>query len=410
MAERKKPLSSSATTGDRHGRRAKRLRLGEPEDADSEASQPQSEPRAGTSSQPRLDSTDTIGALPALLDFTAVSSHADAHSCFDQIARLLLHDYLLVVTTQLSSAEPRRIEYEFLEVEFYLRKEGVHEDPFTHGSQEQRSSGNWYFHRAPQKSLDPMKSATSATGYRGGTRKGLDLTIGGPISSAHFAQGAQVERPRGGVLFRSIRRVPSNVVISGPSLLVDELIRVCGAKSIIELVSEKLAYDTSAFPSPTLVLQKKCSIALVPRTPAQGRKPIVYSSPRIGLDLSHPGTTTSPSDPRIIFLQKAYRYFVHPTLLTANGRVQTFLGVYKLLHESEILNEEGVLSEVSTLTGLKRVSAEKYASEFKKGKEGGRIANFVNSAGKGASSSPATYLKMMGTLAQLCASAENRND
>ena len=36
------------------------------------------------------------------------------------------------------------IEYDILEIEFYLLKEGCHEDPYTHGAEEQRSSGRWY--------------------------------------------------------------------------------------------------------------------------------------------------------------------------------------------------------------------------------------------------------------------------
>ena len=40
-----------------------------------------------------------------------------------------------------------------------------------------------YFHRAPRRAnTDPLvPSTTAAGGYRGGTRKGLDLTFGGPV-------------------------------------------------------------------------------------------------------------------------------------------------------------------------------------------------------------------------------------
>ena len=277
-----------------------------------------------------------------------------------------------------------------------------------------------YFHRSPQRSGDPTRSATSLTGYRGGTRKGVDLTFGGPVQSSYFAQDAKTAtetgtarsadsspRPRGGILFRSLRRLSDGAVISGPSLLVDELLRVCGCASVAELVEEALAKDTSAFPSSASANSnspKKCSISLRPRTPALAKKPTVYSSPRIGIELSHPGTTTVPTDSRILFVQKPYRFFAHPELLTANGRVQTFLGIYKLLSDAEILNENGVLNEVSRLTGIKRPSVEKYAADFRLGKEDGEIGCFVGPAGKGASSSPSTYLKMMGTLAQLCSS------
>ena len=34
--------------------------------------------------------------------------------------------------------------FAILELEFYLYKTGCHEDPFTHGTEEQRLSGRWY--------------------------------------------------------------------------------------------------------------------------------------------------------------------------------------------------------------------------------------------------------------------------
>ncbi|EJD01739.1 uncharacterized protein FOMMEDRAFT_90161, partial [Fomitiporia mediterranea MF3/22] len=266
-----------------------------------------------------------------------------------------------------------------------------------------------YFHRAPRKSIDPTKSATSLTGYRGGTRKGVDLTFGGPVSSqsskyfGHERQSSGSDT-RGGVLFRSMRRISDGAVISGPSLLVDELLRVCGCKNIADLVEDALENDKFALSSNAPASSKRASISIYPRSSLQGRKPIVYSSPRIGLDLSHPGTTPKPNDPRVVFVQKPYRFFMNPILLTANGRSQTFLGIYNLLSEAEILGEKGVLDEVARLTGIKRDSVKKYTADLQLGKESGKVANFIGSAGKGASSSPSSYLKMMGTLATLCAS------
>ncbi|OCB87181.1 hypothetical protein A7U60_g5697 [Sanghuangporus baumii] len=432
MAERKKPSSKTHDQVPEH--RTKRARLTRStsrfltEPADSSDS---SRPKNGQQAQSLAQSEDSLvpslnevqnlnggeGAptstptpssrLPELLDLSGVTTHEIIAFRFGQIARSLMHEHILVVSQDKIS----RTEYELLEVEFYLRKEG-HEDPFTHAAPEQTESGKWYFHRAPQRSGDPTRSATSLSGYRGGTRKGMDLTFGGPVSSSYFARDANAEtdrtgsspRPRGGILFRSMRRLSDGAVISGPSLLVDELLRVCGCTSIAELVGEALAKDRSAFPSAATKAPKKCSISLKPRTSALTKKPTVYSSPRIGLDLSHPGTTTSPSDPRIVFIQKPYRFFMSPVLLTANGRPQTFLGIYNLISEAEILNESGVLDEVSRLTGIKRVSVEKYAADFQQGKECGKIETFIGSAGKGASSSPSTYLKMMGTLAQLSTS------
>ena len=80
--------------------------------------------------------------LPELLDLSAVVAHTDIVFRFGQIARSLMHEHVLVVSPSSSQSKNTRPEYELLEVEFYLRKEG-HEDPFTHGSAEQVESGRW---------------------------------------------------------------------------------------------------------------------------------------------------------------------------------------------------------------------------------------------------------------------------
>jgi hypothetical protein len=45
----------------------------------------------------------------------------------------------------------------------------------------------------------------------------------------------------------------------------------------------------------------------------------------------------------------------------------------------------------------------KYLGDYKAGLQNGALHSFVGSAGKGASASPATYLKMMGTLERISA-------
>jgi hypothetical protein len=79
-------------------------------------------------------------ALAQLLDFSApslenISAISDR---FDQVANDLLHGYILVV--RCGGVET---EFRILELEFYLQKHGCHEDPFTHGSEEQEISGRW---------------------------------------------------------------------------------------------------------------------------------------------------------------------------------------------------------------------------------------------------------------------------
>lgn len=80
----------------------------------------------------------TYADLLALLDFSDVTSHATVDARFQEIASKLLRDYLLVYSTPSSEST-----FEVLEIEFYLIKPQTHEDPFTHGSEEQSQSGRW---------------------------------------------------------------------------------------------------------------------------------------------------------------------------------------------------------------------------------------------------------------------------
>ncbi|TFY80571.1 hypothetical protein EWM64_g3439 [Hericium alpestre] len=320
-------------------------------------------------------------------------------------------------------------EYSILEVEFYLLRGDCHNDPYTHGNEEQRVSGQWYFHRAPRRlgtpSPAPSDSLSTFSGYRGGTRKGLDLTLGtssSPLSSntpstSRFfgptdtlpSTSTTKSNVRGGVLLRSILRKSDKRVISGPSLLVDELLRVSGASSIVELVKDKWSGDISAFPtaSSTALPAKLYLRPIANQGNPSLDSPRIYRSPRIGLDLSNPAVKLSVSDPRIIYVAKPYRYFVHPHLLIANGRGQTFLAIYKSCLENSSTKAAGdkdnLVDEVSSLTGLKTQSVIKYSGDYESGRSSGNIKSFVGPVGKGASASPTTFVKMMGSLERFLA-------
>ncbi len=47
------------------------------------------------------------------------------------------------------------------------------------------------------------------------------------------------------------------------------------------------------------------------------------------------------------------------------------------------MNVAAFWTEVARITGLKRTVVEKYADDFKLGKENGRLKDFVGAAGKG---------------------------
>jgi hypothetical protein len=263
------------------------------------------------------------------------------------------------------------------------------------------------------------------------------LTIGRiipPVLSKHFVPVPPISNPPelhhefgdqqliyGGILLRSLRELgPNGKVISGPSLLVDHIINVSGASSILDLVENKWAGDTCAFisgkdeRSTRLFLRPASEPSFSTSSSSSSRAAsTIYFSPRIGLDLSHPGTTNPdilPLHPRIQFLPKPYRFFTHPEELVANGRPQTFLGVLSLCISTtgnsdftEALKKPLLSQEISALMALKEPTCAKYLAEYVAGREGGvdLIKSFVGPKGKGASSSPSSYLRMMGALSTL---------
>ncbi|KAH9833874.1 uncharacterized protein C8Q71DRAFT_860141 [Rhodofomes roseus] len=335
-----------------------------------------------------------------MLDFSQSSSMEETEEIFTEIAHSLLKDHRLSVRTEDSTTE-----YDFMEVEFYLYRPGCHEDPFTHRSHEQQQAGQWYFHRAPRRSGSEQPLKAQGSGYRGGTRKGLDLTIGFS-SETTSTENSQTTHTRGGILLRTLRRVSDKKIISGPSLLVDEILRASRAKSIAELVTARLHGDISAFSAPIGgATDSVPHLRLVHIQSSTGRSKLrVFRSPRIGLDLSNPEIPREDprQHPRVQFVARPYRYFVHPHLLTANGRGQTFLGVYRQCADRNHLDShDDLIEEIVRLTGLKPQTTKNYLAEYRWGLERGQLKTFLGTAGKGASATPTTFLRMMGTLAKL---------
>ena len=400
------------------------------------------EPSTSFPQTKKMKGFDVEMPLQDLLDFSqGVKTEEDIERRFKHIAGTLLHGFHLVVVQH--DEDAKEIEFEILEAEFYLLIGGCYEDPFTHWSEKQKIGGQWcvvkcsvfcfiicingdrHFHRSPRKTADSHRSSTSLTGYRGGSRKGLDLTIGRipPVLSRHFVP--PISNPHefgdqqllcGGILLRSLRELgPNGKVISGPSLLVDHIINLSGASSISDLVENKWAGNTCAFISEKDERSTRLFLRPVSEpssTSSNSRATsMIYFSPRIGLDLSHPGTTNPeilPLHPRIQFLPKPYRFFAHPEVLVANGRPQTFLGVLSLCISThsdftEALKKPLLSQEIAALMALKEPTCAKYLAEYIAGREGGvdLLKSFVGPKGKGASSSPSTYLRMMGALSNL---------
>jgi hypothetical protein len=92
---------------------------------------------------PKISDPTSID-LPELLDLTSLTTVRDIQHRFDRVAQVLLHDFFIVTTTNDPATNTDKTEcYEILELEFYLQKPDCHDDPFTHGSEEQKQSGQW---------------------------------------------------------------------------------------------------------------------------------------------------------------------------------------------------------------------------------------------------------------------------
>ncbi|TFK83306.1 hypothetical protein K466DRAFT_267617 [Polyporus arcularius HHB13444] len=372
--------------------------------------------------------------LLALLDFTQLDTQTAISARFSEIADLLLHHYRVEIKT------PSKIDQlELLEIEFYLYKPGCHEDPFTHGSAEQCQAGRWYFHRPPSRSNELGTPTAFTSGYRGGTRKGLDITIGHPapaVTSKYFSDldstsadgspSSSTSTLRGGILLRSIRRLSDKKVISGSSLLVDEILRLSGASTIPELITDVWQNDISAFALPSSSRRSTMRIVRVSPSPADASgtapaKPRIYRSPRIGLDLSHPSITSSNlrTHPRVLFVGQPYRFFAHPHLLTANGRGQTFLGVYDAeeaasTHATDSLER---LEAIEEITGWKAFTVKNCFAEYRAGMEGscdrGKpvervLQKWLGARGRDVGGSVKGWLRMMGTLRRFLSESERK--
>lgn len=88
----------------------------------------------------RAESEDCRDCLEELLDVPSDLAPDALDARFQSIANAILCDYELVLLSSSTAGETR---YQVLEVEFYLWIDSTHEDPFTHGNEEQRISGQW---------------------------------------------------------------------------------------------------------------------------------------------------------------------------------------------------------------------------------------------------------------------------
>jgi hypothetical protein len=251
---------------------------------------------------------------------------------FEDICSKLLSEFTLCV------GDTDR--YRLLEVEAYLYDEDTHQDPYPHNHPKQRIPGRWYFHHVGM-----------SAGFRGGSRKGLDVTIGDGRMAC-----------KGGLLIRAMQNVTSGTIIDGPCLLVDAILNGLKVKSINELVdtyfnhSEGAAGDqTSGFwlkhnpPTSSPIARKR------PKTDDDACVATVYRSIRIGLvvkgkyDYLH----------RLDYVGRLYRFVVHPHLLR-KGKIWLAL---ELIGNSSLST-----AEIATVLNVKQSIIQNYQDAFLEGR------------------------------------------
>ena len=203
----------------------------------------------------------------------------------------------------------------------------------------------------------------------------------------------------------------TQTVVSGPSLLVDSILKYSGAESIDELVGEHWSGDINAFPPDS----DRPSVSLVPILPsdANGGQETsqIYCSPRIGLDLTNPTAAPLLSNPRVSFVQRRYRYFRLPTLLRTKGQAENFLGaMYHCLKVSGWIITEldrdwaTQFKKHSVIANIEKVTGKPNAARWLKAFEAGaqiKADRFCGAAGKTSKAGAEHILSMYGAIAGL---------
>jgi len=192
---------------------------------------------------------------------TITDSTTDFEGIFDALAEEIINNSVLMVCDS-----PLR----FREIEFYVNHPN-HPDKYTHSDVDQRRASCWYFHKIGKT-------------YRGGTYKGLDISIGG---KNHF----------GGILIRSLLDQSTGDIIEGSCLCVNHMIKLVKAKypeidSIQGIVSHP-KYNEKVLDT--------TGIIHIEKPDAKEVKYKYYKGTRVGLSQKYPE-----------YLNKLYRYIVLP--------------------------------------------------------------------------------------------------
>ncbi|HYH67757.1 MAG TPA: hypothetical protein VD866_23875 [Urbifossiella sp.] len=200
------------------------------------------------------------------------------------------------------------------EVEFY-RHDAEHPDPFAHADPVQRDWGRWYFHRV-------------GGSFRGGSFKGLDLTLGDGTATV-------------GVLLRSVV-TPDGELIDGPSRLVDRLLKLTDTPTVAALDAKLPGAAALAAGTP------------VHFRDATDRGAEVLATARVGLSLKR--AAAFEEMPR--YVGRRYRFLTEPRRI-GPGRPQ----LVAALHAGG-----ASAAEIRARTGIAAGVVGRYAAAFDEGK------------------------------------------
>ncbi|KAG8897337.1 hypothetical protein FRC01_011375, partial [Tulasnella sp. 417] len=92
------------------------------------------------------------------------------------------------------------------------------------------------------------------------------------------------------------------------------------------------------------------------------------------------------------FVDRPYRYFIHPKTFSKKGQAQTFAGLYRHLRASK---ESATASKIGSMIGI---DVTRYLNYYTGGRNSGNVQDFVGSGAKGTSQAPDKYLRMLGAL------------
>ena len=189
-------------------------------------------------------------------------------------------------------------------------------DEFTHGDEQQKKNGTFYFHR-------------TGKGYRGGTYKGVDLAFG---NSKCF----------GGLLVRTIQNDKTGEIVCGPSLCVDKILSVLGHEKIEDCVAARGVSFT-----------EESDFCLVEAD--SNRKEKIFTGPRVGLSLK----SKKANDQTFEFWCASLRFVCNPSCITKHKQ-------YLVL---QLLADKTSVAQIATLLKIKQNVVSGYETAFNEGKK-----------------------------------------